>query len=82
MAKDKTPIGQKPSKASPKTPAKAPLKAPAKSQLKLPLKTAAPKRKKRQINQAEETKQFMTVLAVCTILFSLLLYIIFMKSAR
>jgi hypothetical protein len=74
MAKDKTSAGQKPTKA--------PLKAPAKTQLKLPLKPAAPKRKKKKINQAEETKQFLTVLAVCTLAFTFLLYIILMKSTR
>lgn len=86
MIKDKTPAAQKPAKAPPKPPtkepAKEPPKAPAQAQLKLPLKPAAPKRKKKKINQAEETKQFLTVLAVCTILFTLLLYIIFTKSIR
>ena len=90
MAKDKTPTTQKPAKSPPKPPTKEPAKEPAKeppkappnAQLKLPLKSAAPKRKKKKINQAEETKQFLTVLAVCTILFTFLLYVIFTKSAR
>jgi hypothetical protein len=82
MAKDKTNVGQKPTKAPPKVPAKELPKAPAKEQLKLPLKPVAPKRKKKKINSAEETKQFLTVLAVCTLVFTLLLYLIFMKSAR
>ncbi|MDZ7876629.1 MAG: hypothetical protein U5L45_03115 [Saprospiraceae bacterium] len=84
MSKDKTNTGQKPSKApaKPPPPAKAPYKAPDKAQLTLPLKTATPKRKKKKINQAEETKQFLTVLAVCALVFTFLLYLILMKSTR
>jgi hypothetical protein len=82
MTKDKTSTGQKPAKPSPKPPIKELPKAPAKAQLKLPLKPAAPKRKKKKINSAQETKQFLTVLAVCTLAFIFLLYIILMKSAR
>ncbi len=46
------------------------------------LKFSTTKRKKRGLNDARETKKFLTILGVCTLALVFLLYLIFMRSAN
>jgi hypothetical protein len=46
-----------------------------------PVKTATTKSKKGGLNDARETKKFLQILGVCTLVLVFLLYLIFMRSA-
>jgi hypothetical protein len=63
-----------PEKKTPKTPEKTPVKKE-----EAPVKKAAPRKKKNKIDEAKETKQFFTILGICTLLLIFFLYLIFMK---
>jgi hypothetical protein len=65
-----------PEKKAPKTPEKEPVKKE-----EPPVKKAAPRKKKNKIDEAKETKQFFTILGICTLLLMFFLYLIFMKKA-
>ncbi len=54
----------------------------SKTQGKLPLKTTASRPKKSGLNDARETKKFFTILGICTLLLTVFLYLIFMRSAQ
>jgi hypothetical protein len=45
------------------------------------LKTTATRSKRSGLNDARETKKFLQILGVCTLILVFLLYLIFMRSA-
>lgn len=54
----------------------------SKSAARNAVKTPAKSNRRSGLNDARETRKFFTILGICTLLLTFLLYMIFMRSSR